>query len=187
MKRCTKCKQEKPLTEFYKHKAGKYGKDSQCKICSRAKVKKYRAEHKEQVKQYFREYKHSPRGREVSRRGDEKRRHTPARKIMLRKAYKKWEQSMKGQKYIRASVLKRRFGLTLEDYDKMFEVQSGCCAICNVHQSKLDLRLAVDHDHETGKIRGLVCRDCNFFLGHLEKNYSLLSRALEYLSNNNKF
>ena len=88
---------------------------------------------------------------------------------------------MKGRKYLRESTLKRNFGLTLEDYDKMLVVQNSRCAICNVHQSKLDLRLAVDHDHETGKIRGLVCRDCNFFLGHLEKNYGLLLQALEYL------
>ena len=181
MKRCTKCKQEKPLAEFHKHKAGKGGKDSRCKVCSCAKSKKYRAEHQEQVKQYDREYKQSLRGREVSRRVDEKRRHTPARKIMHGKAYKKWEQSMKGRKYLRESTLKRNFGLTLEDYDKMLVVQNSRCAICNVHQSKLEIRLAVDHDHETGRIRGLVCRDCNFFLGHLEKNYGLLLQALEYL------
>ncbi len=170
MKRCTKCKQEKPLAEFHKHKAGKGGKSSRCKVCSCAKTKKYRAEHKEQVKQYDREYKRSPRGREVSRRGDEKRRHTPARKTVLRRA-------------IRKSTLKRKYGLTPEDYNKMFEAQEGCCAICNVYQSESEIRMAIDHDHKTGRIRGLVCRDCNLFLGHLEKKCGLLLRALEYLSN----
>ncbi len=169
MKKCTKCKQEKPLTEFHKHKAGRGGKASQCKVCLCEKSKKYRAEHKEQVKQYDKEYKRSSRGREVSRRIDEKRRHIPARRIMLRKA-------------IRKSTLKRKFGLTPEDYIKMFEAQDGCCAICNVCQSESAIRMAVDHDHKTGRIRGLVCRDCNLFLGHLEKKCGLLSRALEYLS-----
>lgn len=64
--------------------------------------------------------------------------------------------------------LKYKFNLTLEEYDKMFEAQNGVCAICGLPE--IARRLAVDHDHKTGKIRGLLCANCNISLGWYEKN-----------------
>ncbi|MCH8329663.1 MAG: hypothetical protein IIB81_04705, partial [Nanoarchaeota archaeon] len=55
----------------------------------------------------------------------------------------------------------KQYGLTIEDYNNMFIEQGGCCGICGTHQSKLKLRLAVDHDQKTGKVRGLLCNNCN--------------------------
>lgn len=62
----------------------------------------------------------------------------------------------------------RKFGITLEDYARMEYYQNRLCAICH----RLDpsgRALAVDHDHETGKVRGLLCMICNHFLGYLEE------------------
>ncbi|MBU2051427.1 MAG: endonuclease VII domain-containing protein [Gammaproteobacteria bacterium] len=72
------------------------------------------------------------------------------------------------EKNRRNTVLKRG-GITLEEYNQMFAKQNGCCAICGKHQSELKNRLAIDHNHETGEIRGLLCTSCNITLGWLEK------------------
>ncbi|KKM25050.1 hypothetical protein LCGC14_1598870 [marine sediment metagenome] len=83
---------------------------------------------------------------------------------------KEKEQSLTvGQKQRkRAWHLRTNYGMTIEEYSRMFEAQQGCCVICGLHQSELDMSLVVDHDHETGRIRGLLCRNCNCRLGHYE-------------------
>jgi hypothetical protein len=73
------------------------------------------------------------------------------------------------------------YGITLEDYNRMFEEQEGCCKICKRHQTEFNKRLHVDHDHKTGKIRGLLCHNCNLALGRLGDSIQTLKSALEYL------
>lgn len=77
--------------------------------------------------------------------------------------------------------LKHKFGMTLDAYNELLELQGGTCAIC--HQGcPSGKRLAVDHDHETGKIRGLLCLKCNVGLGSFRDSYTLLEAAQWYLS-----
>lgn len=66
-------------------------------------------------------------------------------------AYRKWE-------------LKTYYGMTVEDYDRLFKSCGGRCCLCQV-----ETKLAVDHDHVTGRVRGLLCRKCNLALGHYEQ------------------
>ncbi|KKN66086.1 hypothetical protein LCGC14_0475640 [marine sediment metagenome] len=68
--------------------------------------------------------------------------------------------------------IKIRYGMTIEDYNKIFIKQNGCCAICGRQQSKQKRRLSVDHNHKTGQIRGLLCQSCNAHLAWLE-NYNV--------------
>lgn len=70
------------------------------------------------------------------------------------------------------------YNITSADYNKMFDEQQGCCVICGRHQSELKKSLAIDHNHKTGKVRGLLCTGCNWSLGHLENN---LEKINEYL------
>lgn len=74
----------------------------------------------------------------------------------------------------------RKFGLTLADYDAMFEVQGGLCAIC-LQRNIENRRLAVDHDHRSGKVRGLLCGSCNKALGLFRDSPQILTAALAYL------
>jgi hypothetical protein len=67
------------------------------------------------------------------------------------------------------SRLKSYYGITIKDWDNLFNAQEGKCAICARHQSALPYVLGVDHNHTTGKVRGLLCRACNGVLGYLEK------------------
>ena len=79
----------------------------------------------------------------------------------------------------RKATLKKKYGLTLADYDSMFESQNGACAICGGQQTyKL---LAVDHCHITGKVRGLLCSKCNSILGYVSDNVGTLQNAIKYL------
>lgn len=80
--------------------------------------------------------------------------------------------------------LKKNYGITTEDYNKMFEDQEGCCAICGKHQKDINKKLAVDHDHVTGKVRGLLCHKCNIGMGHFNDDINLLGIVIEYLSKN---
>ena len=66
-------------------------------------------------------------------------------------------------------------------YNKLYNKQKGKCAICGVHQQKLNKRLYVDHDHETNKIRGLLCGHCNSTLGFARDNIDVLESAIKYL------
>ena len=75
--------------------------------------------------------------------------------------------------------LHSRYGITVEEYDRMFAEQDGKCAICGVKVEKH--RLCVDHDHATGKVRGLLCRLCNRHLGGFRDSIDLLRRAIAYL------
>lgn len=77
--------------------------------------------------------------------------------------------------------LRSKFNLSLEEYNKMFNNQEGCCAICGTHQSKLSRSLAVDHSHTNGHIRGLLCQVCNTALGKFKDSIEMLDKAAQYL------
>lgn len=75
--------------------------------------------------------------------------------------------------------LKRR-GATEELYNELYEIQQGCCAICNEPEEKLSW-LCIDHDHNTGRVRGLLCPSCNRGIGLLQDNPKFLLKAAKYI------
>jgi hypothetical protein len=81
----------------------------------------------------------------------------------------------------REKQLKKRYGITIVEYDKLLNKQNNCCAICNLHISKSSCNLAVDHCHKTLKIRGLLCFNCNQGLGRFKDNKENLLKAVSYL------
>lgn len=76
--------------------------------------------------------------------------------------------------------LKRRYGITAEEYDEMFERQGGVCAVCG-NECPTGRRLSVDHCHKTGEVRGLLCALCNMVLGAVDDNQETLMNLLIYL------
>lgn len=81
-----------------------------------------------------------------------------------------------------AQNLRRYYGLTLKFYRQALKDQNGKCAICDAgEESTTKRRLSVDHDHETGKFRGLLCDRCNRGLGLLKDSEEVLNRAIAYL------
>lgn len=84
-------------------------------------------------------------------------------------------------KYAREHRLQSKYGLTLEDYNVMWNEQEGRCKICKKHEQELGKVLLVDHCHTTTKIRGLLCHHCNVGLGHFCDNIELMQTAINYL------
>jgi len=97
----------------------------------------------------------------------------------------------KNRTQYREHQLKYKFGMTIAEYNIMLNRQGGTCAICNeknftrqkgTHNNKaVAMSLAVDHNHKTGQIRGLLCNGCNTSLGKFKDDPTLLKKALEYL------
>lgn len=82
---------------------------------------------------------------------------------------------------LKNSDLKKCYGITIVEYNQMLLNQNDSCLICKVHKSNFKRALSVDHDHKTGKIRGLLCAFCNTGLGYFKDNVEFLERAIKYL------
>ena len=117
----------------------------------------------EERRKYKREYQRLWRQLHPNYHRDSMRAYTKTYPGHQRECKKIWNQ--KHAQYIVDCQLKRRHGITLREYNKMFKSQKGRCLICDRHQRQFKFRLCVDHDHETGKIRGLLCNGCNRGLG----------------------
>src|SRR5271165_2557013 len=78
-----------------------------------------------------------------------------------------------------------RYGIDINDYNELLSKQNSCCANCGRNQIEFTRALAVDHNHKTGKIRGLLCNGCNTALGLLKENEQYIINLLEYLRKSN--
>lgn len=153
VKVCSGCKQEKQLGEFYTSKTrGGGGYFARCKACCSADTKAARAAA-------------GPAERD--------------RRAALQRDWRRRNQS-KRRAYERHRGWRRHFGLTPEDYDALLQVQGGHCAICPYVPAEGEV-LPVDHDHETGAVRGLLCADCNNGLGRFRDDPVRLQQAISYL------
>ena len=81
----------------------------------------------------------------------------------------------------RARDLRKKYGITQEDWDRMFTDQNGKCGICPADLTTVK-KICVDHCHSTGVIRGLLCWECNLAIGQFKDDISLLMSAIKYLS-----
>lgn len=77
--------------------------------------------------------------------------------------------------------LLRTYGITVEQYDAILEKQDHKCPVCERHEDEFPTRLAVDHDHKTGEIRGLLCRYCNHRMVGRHRDSALVRRIADYL------
>jgi hypothetical protein len=90
------------------------------------------------------------------------------------------ERRIKNPQKIRERVLARKYGLDPQSYQAMLEVQGSRCSICDIFFG--EAVVCVDHDHTTGKIRGLLCQKCNVLLGLVHDKIEILTRAIQYLN-----
>lgn len=162
---CTKCGGVKPFDEFHRNKRSRDGRNGRCKACvltymasrpdlAKTRAKRYRDAHPDRVRERNRRYRAS----------------NPERV----------------KRYFRGKNLERDYGITLEDYEALLRVQGGRCAICNElpEASDGDPRrgmLHVDHDHATGRVRGLLCVRCNVGVGQFRDSRDFLAAAIRYL------
>lgn len=84
------------------------------------------------------------------------------------------------------TVLVKKYGITIDDFDDILAIQDGACAVCSCPEERRNpsgtiKRLVVDHDHDTGKVRGLLCHNCNIALGLIHDDQDVLRAMLGYL------
>ncbi len=154
MKRCPKCKQQYEATLKFFF-ADKSHKDGLGSWCKLCK----RAANDT--------YKETPKGRAVTLEAKRAYYHTEGGAVMQRK-----------------QDLKKKYGISLEDYDRMLVEQEGKCLICGDGPGKKPGKkkyLGVDHDHITGAVRGLLCTGCNLMIGYAHDNVDILTKAIHYL------
>jgi len=146
LKKCYRCKIDKPFDAFSKNVNRKSGATTYCKLCSTIISREYRQHNPEKM----REYESRP---EVVRRKQD------------------WH-------------LRRKYGISIELFDKLFEIQGRCCGICHTTSSGGTGGWHTDHDHSTGKIRGILCAQCNLLIGMARENPELLVLIAHYLVRN---
>jgi len=105
--------------------------------------------------------------------------HGEEERAKIRKRSRNWSRANPA-KVINAKLL-NRYGISLSDYESMLKSQNYSCSICDKHEDELTKKLAVDHDHASGGVRGLLCVRCNLALGHFDDDVSSLTRAISYL------
>ncbi len=102
---------------------------------------------------------------------------------------RRWRKNNPGRHAMlwRTRTLKNKYGLTLDRYAEMLAGQGGKCAICKGNQRGNGTRnFAIDHDHKTGAVRGLLCDRCNVGLGHFVDNRALLLEGADYLAKHDR-
>lgn len=87
----------------------------------------------------------------------------------------------------RNSILKRKYGLDILEYERLLKKQDFVCAICKREEPRKGSALSVDHCHKTGKVRGLLCTKCNTAIGLLNESPGLFKAALGYLKKHSLF
>lgn len=118
-------------------------------------------------------------------------RHTycaPCKARKMREANARWRRKNPeaARRSNRRRLLRKKYGISLEEYEALLEAQGGGCGICGAPDPLLDpeapkVAFAVDHCHETGKVRGVLCAPCNLGLGHFRDDPSRLRAAVAYL------
>jgi hypothetical protein len=97
-----------------------------------------------------------------------------------REAKRRWRRTAVGQAKYRDWSYRKKYGISLEDYNELYKYQNGLCAVCQ-QPPEPDKPLHVDHDHTTGVVRGLLCSNCNKALGLLKDDSTTVRNALDYL------
>jgi hypothetical protein len=162
-KPCKVCGVTKPLEAFYETPGTRDGRRGDCIDCNLARKARRHAENPEPARRRAREWNEVEENRERTRANHERYKADGRKAISNRKSY-----------------LKRKYGITLEQYDEMLRAQGGVCAICT-REPHPTISLHVDHDHETGALRGLLCFPCNQAIGSLREDPFLLRAAADYL------
>lgn len=164
---CKTCNQPnpQPTSNFCNNKRNKDGLSNRCKDCTRKAIQESNKKNRIKRNMQMREWrkKNPERANRIKRKYIEKNRD----KYSLRQ---------------RNTMYKMRYGISLEDYEKMAKSQNNKCAICGSEKDCGRGKLSVDHNHKTKKIRGLLCNPCNLMIGYARENIDNLLSAISYLS-----
>jgi len=192
---CSVCKRALPITRFHPHRHGKNGVRASCKECFIKATGMARKSRKLRMDAHcLQRYRHMIRN--TPKRCSSCQKELPRSDFHIYRAakdglchYCKACLSNKRRQRCdkdhgageRNSSLRSKYGITAADYETMLVAQKAVCAICGCPASDFKSRFAVDHDHKTGTIRGLLCFHCNSGIGHFRDDVILLASAIGYL------
>lgn len=153
---CRCCFQEKSVTDFYRNRTQQGGYHATCKACSELRKRKYKLLDPESVRE------------------------------TRRRCYLKNETTLKAKlrqsNYIKEWRLKTFYGMTHDEFLTALEMQGYTCSLCGLEFiDGTNAKPQIDHDHETGEVRGIICKRCNQGLGCLGDTIEALNRAIAYL------
>ena len=168
LKKCSRCGFTKRADEFPRNSRANSGYDYTCKQCQKARHLKYALNNKEKMKIHSREYYKKKRaGIDQSK---------PLLPIEERK--------LRDKEMARWRDMKRKYGISREEFTALWENQNGKCLTCGVELTLTKAGYTIDHDHTTGKVRGLLCRMCNRVIGMLKDSPEIFHSIAGYLESN---
>jgi hypothetical protein len=152
-KQCASCLLYLPLDNFTMNRAANSGKSSHCRACAKERLRLYRT---------------LP--------------GNSAHQSMISRAWR-LNNPERAKRGVRSATLKKKYGITADDYDDILRKQGGGCAICGstVAGGNGGDYLHVDHDHATGQVRALLCQPCNTSIGQFKDDPALLRKAADYV------
>lgn len=210
LKYCYKCKKTKYESEFNKNRSKHDGLATECKVCNKARVKAYYEANRkkvnernkawyeanrEQMREYSKDYYEANREQRLKYQKD----YYEANREQAAEYRKAYYQANRDKVIARATdwnnnnperrhnnLLKATYGISRDDYNHLLVEQSDRCAICWTDDPSPRKYWDVDHNHETGEVRGLLCTQCNMELGNLEKGKTN-KYILEYQGNMERY
>ncbi len=166
MKICNKCKVEKDNTKFSKDASQKDGLSWMCKDCRNKNSAKHYKSNQPTLVQKRKEYY-------------QKSKITKPEQWRQYQQKSYWKNPKLHRERSRAAKLLKQYGMTEEQHNFLLSSQGGKCPLCLCEITNLNI--ATDHDHTTGKVRAILCKNCNSGLGLFYENTTVLERAIQYL------
>ena len=167
-KLCSKCNKNKEISLFWAKKTSKDGLDTYCNECRKIIQKKWLNNNKDKRKKTQRNwyFKYKTVIKEKKR---------------IRENKNPEETKLRKKIYNRTYILKKKYGITEDIFNQMVLKQQGKCAICYKDFNQNDIPV-IDHNHNNGKVRGILCTRCNIHLGFYEKDKEFHKKANKYLT-----
>lgn len=199
-KKCYRCRVSLSITEFHKSTKGTLGVSGYCKVCQGIRQKEWRKNRKGNIPEPKKSNKvcsdckrdlpisdfyvgtYGSGGLQSSCKSCQKEKSKNWKKSnpdQVRNTSKAWWEKNKNR--IKDLTLRRDYGISLEEYEVFLSNQKGVCAICKNPSTEGKGRLDVDHNHSTGRVRGLLCNSCNRGIGFLKDCPSTLRAAADYI------
>lgn len=174
-KTCTKCGIDQELFEFRKDKTKKDGRHSACNTCNNKWQREWYLKNKDKARQQANKSYKLNREKILKRRKQARKTNPEKFRLEAKKRYN--PEISKEHSWKKAGIK----NMNMTRYRELYKKQEGKCAICKKHSALFKRKLNVDHNHQTGEVRGLLCDSCNRGIGYLRDSIELLQSAKDYL------
>lgn len=181
MKQCRICLKIKSLENFSNNKQRKDGKETLCKICKGIYDTKHIIKIDKKIKKYRQQYYLDNKSKIKQNRKTYREKNKDLIKSSDKLRYENNKNGRKDRAY--CYVFKSRYGISIEEKKELLLKQNNKCLLCSKELILLG-KSHLDHDHQTGKIRGVLCYSCNLGLGMFKDDIKILKKAVRYLKNN---